>query len=328
MAIFTPNPNTTRGPTQASGSTHQFTGSVSITGSLSLNGSAIAGGGGSGDVSGPGSATDNAIVRFNGTGGKTIQNSSVTIDDSNNLGNATTLSASDGMSAGAVVTTGLATLAAVKVTAGPIWFHTGATHQIQNSNGDSNITLDTGDADVTIGGDLQVNGNDIKDAGGNAQFTFENGVGFTSGKATVMGGVVSTTISGSGALTGASLNCDGAATVGGTVTANKVTSSFTSNEYFSASVAGSTQAACNTYNIFNYGLTANVQITASNLVAGASYLFFIRQPAAGSKTGLFSGFKWPGGSAPTLSTAGNAVDVVSGISDGSHLYADITKAFS
>ena len=43
-----------------------------------------AGGGGGGDFSGPGSATDNAIVRFDGTGGKTGQNSGVTIDDSNN----------------------------------------------------------------------------------------------------------------------------------------------------------------------------------------------------------------------------------------------------
>jgi hypothetical protein len=41
-----------------------------------------AGGGGGGDFSGPGSATDNAVVRFNGTGGKTGQNSGVTIDDS------------------------------------------------------------------------------------------------------------------------------------------------------------------------------------------------------------------------------------------------------
>jgi cytoskeletal protein CcmA (bactofilin family) len=39
---------------------------------------------GVGDFSGPGSATDNAVVRFDGTGGKTGQNSGVTIDDSNN----------------------------------------------------------------------------------------------------------------------------------------------------------------------------------------------------------------------------------------------------
>jgi hypothetical protein len=38
-------------------------------------------GSGSGDVTGPGSSTDNAVARFDGTGGKTLQNSSVTIDD-------------------------------------------------------------------------------------------------------------------------------------------------------------------------------------------------------------------------------------------------------
>ena len=39
------------------------------------------GGGGSGDVVGPASATDNAIVRYNGTTGKLVQDSAVTIDD-------------------------------------------------------------------------------------------------------------------------------------------------------------------------------------------------------------------------------------------------------
>ena len=38
-----------------------------------------------GDASGPGSSTDNAIARFDGTGGKTLQNSGSTIDDSGNL---------------------------------------------------------------------------------------------------------------------------------------------------------------------------------------------------------------------------------------------------
>ena len=47
----------------------------------------------SGDFSGPGSSTDNAIVRFDGTGGKTGQTSSVLIDDSNNVSGIGTLSA-------------------------------------------------------------------------------------------------------------------------------------------------------------------------------------------------------------------------------------------
>lgn len=41
----------------------------------------IGGGGGGGSFSGPGSSTDNAIVRFDGTGGATGQNSIPTIDD-------------------------------------------------------------------------------------------------------------------------------------------------------------------------------------------------------------------------------------------------------
>ena len=40
---------------------------------------------GTGDVSGPGSSTDNAITRYDGAGGKTIQNSGCTIDDSDNM---------------------------------------------------------------------------------------------------------------------------------------------------------------------------------------------------------------------------------------------------
>ena len=40
---------------------------------------------GSGDVAGPASATDNAIARFDSTTGKLLQNSGVTVDDSDNM---------------------------------------------------------------------------------------------------------------------------------------------------------------------------------------------------------------------------------------------------
>ena len=45
------------------------------------------GGAGSGDVVGPASATDNAIARYDGTTGKLIQNSTVSVDDNGNLQN-------------------------------------------------------------------------------------------------------------------------------------------------------------------------------------------------------------------------------------------------
>ncbi len=86
----------------------------------------------SGDVDGPSSATDNAIARFDLTTGKLIQNSGVTIDDSNNVSgvvqlNATTvdttnvevtnLKAKDGTAAGSIAnSTGVVTLASSVLT--------------------------------------------------------------------------------------------------------------------------------------------------------------------------------------------------------------------
>ena len=48
-----------------------------------------------GEASGPGSSTDNAIARFDGTGGKTLQNSSVTISDANAIAGAASISFGD-----------------------------------------------------------------------------------------------------------------------------------------------------------------------------------------------------------------------------------------
>lgn len=42
-------------------------------------------GSGSGDVTGPASSTDNAVPRFDGAGGKTLQGSAVTVDDTGNV---------------------------------------------------------------------------------------------------------------------------------------------------------------------------------------------------------------------------------------------------
>ena len=70
---------------------------------------------GSGDVSGPGSSTDNALARFDGTGGKTLQNSGVTVDDSGNLtaNNVSGTNTGDQDLSGYVQTTEIDTLAEV-----------------------------------------------------------------------------------------------------------------------------------------------------------------------------------------------------------------------
>ena len=61
--------------------------------------------GGNGDVVGPSSSTDNAIARFDGTTGKSIQNSAATIDDSGNLTATNFSGASSGTNTGDVTLT-------------------------------------------------------------------------------------------------------------------------------------------------------------------------------------------------------------------------------
>ena len=78
-------PTGTTGPTGPTG-THGPTGPTGSTGTTGVGGpTGPTGAGGSGDVVGPGSATDNALVRFDGTTGKLVQNSAATLDDSGGL---------------------------------------------------------------------------------------------------------------------------------------------------------------------------------------------------------------------------------------------------
>lgn len=57
--------------------------------SIAILAEALSASAGIGDVHGPGSSTDNAIVRFDGTGGKTIQGSAPTISDAGRIANVT-----------------------------------------------------------------------------------------------------------------------------------------------------------------------------------------------------------------------------------------------
>lgn len=90
--------------------------------------------GGGGSITGAGSSTDNAITRWNGTGGTSIQDSGVIIDDTNNI-------------------TGVATL--TLGTAGLHLLDTDASHDLiisvgTNITADRTLTVTTGDADRTI----------------------------------------------------------------------------------------------------------------------------------------------------------------------------------
>ena len=67
----------------------------------------------------------------------------------------------------------------------------------------------------------------------------------------------------------------------------------------------------------------------SNLKDGASYTIIVKQDATGGRviTSFGTAYKWAGGTAPTLSTTANAVDILTFISDGTNLYGSFVGDF-
>ena len=82
----------------------------------------------------------------------------------------------------------------------------------------------------------------------------------------------------------------------------------------------------------NFTVTLGISATLANpinLAAGASYAWTIRQDATGGRLLTYgTAFKWQGGTVPTLSTAPNAVDLMTAISDGISLFAVVSKGFA
>lgn len=67
----------------------------------------------------------------------------------------------------------------------------------------------------------------------------------------------------------------------------------------------------------------------TNKVAGATYILIVKQDGSGSRTLSFgSDYKFPGGTAPTLSTGANDVDIIAFLSDGTNMYGSALLDFS
>ena len=71
--------------------------------------------------------------------------------------------------------------------------------------------------------------------------------------------------------------------------------------------------------------TSNTAFTFSNGQAGAVYKLILKQDATGSRTVTWPvSVKWPGGTAPTLTTTANAIDLVNIVYDGTNYLASST----
>lgn len=67
----------------------------------------------------------------------------------------------------------------------------------------------------------------------------------------------------------------------------------------------------------------------TNMKAGGTYILRVIQDGAGSRTLAYgAAYKWPGGTAPTLSTGGGAVDILTFVSDGTSMFGVSQLNFS
>ena len=67
-------------------------------------------------------------------------------------------------------------------------------------------------------------------------------------------------------------------------------------------------------------LTGNAAVTMPTAVAGKSFVIFLKQDATGSRTVSWSTVKWPGGTAPTITSTASKQDIFSFFSDGTNWY--------
>ena len=96
-----------------------------------------------------------------------------------------------------------------------------------------------------------------------------------------------------------------------------------------------TDAANISWNL-NNGSVATVTLAGSrtldnptNMKTWGTYILRVIQDATGSRTLAYgAAYKWPSGTAPTLSVGANDVDILTFVSDGTNMYGVIQKDFS
>lgn len=83
-------------------------------------------------------------------------------------------------------------------------------------------------------------------------------------------------------------------------------------------------------NVFTVTLGGNRTLGApTNLAAGATYIWRFTQDGTGSRTLAYNAvFKFPGGTAPVLTTTAGGVDIISGVSNGTNLYCSFLPNLS
>lgn len=125
------------------------------------------------------------------------------------------------------------------------------------------------------------------------------------------------------------------ATYTGTETlTNKTLTNPTVNNYTEGVVAignsGTTQTiALTSGTVQTCTLTGNCTFTMPTATAGKSFVLILTQDATGSRTAVFTSVKWPGGTAPTITTtASTGVDILTFVANGTSWFGTYAQAFA
>jgi hypothetical protein len=178
----------------------------------------------------------------------------------------------------------------------------------------------TSGGDVTVTGDITVTGNDIKSSSATA-ITMSGADVTVAGDLTVTGNDIKSSSATAITMSGANV-----AMQGNTEFKN----------YTEGVVAIGTVGATHTFDLTN-GTVQTATLTSGTAAtftmptatAGKSFVFFVKQPASGSTTtATFTGVKFSGGTAPTITATLGRLDVISFFADGTNWYGSFIQNFT
>jgi hypothetical protein len=178
----------------------------------------------------------------------------------------------------------------------------------------------TSGGDVTVTGDITVTGNDIKSSSATA-ITMSGADVTVAGDLTVTGNDIKSSSATAMSMSGADVSMQG-------------NTSF--KNYTEGVVAIGTVGASHTFDLAN-GTVQTATLTSGTAAtftmptatAGKSFVFFVKQPASGSTTtATFTGVKFSGGTAPTITATLGRLDVISFFADGTNWYGSFIQNFT
>ena len=272
--------------------------------------------------------TDNVLTKSDGVN-KGVQSTGIVVDDSNNV------SAAGTIASGALTPSSLTASRALQASAGKtiessavtnteLGYVSGVSSAIQTQldakgtgNGDVVAASNFGTDNVIVRSDgtskgVQSSAIAIDDSDNLTGVTSIDIDGTTESTSTTTGSIK--TAGGIGALK----NVVSGGQIGSTITDDGNSGTSQTIDF-------------NDSNVHFVDMTGNVTFTLSNPISGFAYQLILKQDATGSRTATWpAGVKWPGGTAPTLSTAANSIDIVSLVYSAldSEYYAVSQLAFS